>query len=138
MLSSMSDDGYSAVIDDFGNIIVVRITGDFRINMLENILDLMEKRLDKGVAVFALDFSRVGCIDSSGLGILVQYQKRLRRMGIPLVITEMSPEIQKILGVAKLDSLIDTMTRSELSEIYPCISCVPDTETTASDHAPGS
>lgn len=126
MLSSMSDDGSSAVIDDFGNIIVVRITGDFRINMLENILDLMEKRLDKGVAVFALDFSRVGCIDSSGLGILVQYQKRLRRMGIPLVITEMSPEIQKILGVAKLDSLIDTMSLDEFDEIYPCKRCTQD------------
>lgn len=126
MLSSMSDDGYSAVIDDFGNIIIVRITGDFRINMLENILDLMEKRLDKGVAVFALDFSRVGCIDSSGLGILVQYQKRLRRMGIPLVITEMSPEIQKILGVAKLDSLIDTMSLDEFDEIYPCKRCTQD------------
>ena len=126
MLSSMADDGYSAVIDDFGNIIIVRITGDFRINMLENILDLMEKRLDKGVAVFALDFSRVGCIDSSGLGILVQYQKRLRRMGIPLVITEMSPEIQKILGVAKLDSLIDTMSLDEFDEIYPCKRCTQD------------
>ena len=126
MLSSMCDDSSSAVIDDFGNIIVVRITGDFRINMLENILDLMEKRLDKGVAVFALDFSRVGCIDSSGLGILVQYQKRLRRMGIPLVITEMSPEIQKILGVAKLDSLIDTMSLDEFDEIYPCKRCTQD------------
>ena len=126
MLSSMSDDGSSAVIDDFGNIIVVRITGAFRINMLENILDLMENRLDKGVAVFALDFSRVSCIDSSGLGILVQYQKRLRRMGIPLVITEMSPEIQKILGVATLDRLIDTRSLDEFDEIYPCKRCTQD------------
>lgn len=116
----------------------MRVTGDFRIDSLKNILELMGNRLKRGVSVFALDFSHVSCIDSSGLGVLVQYQKRLRRMGIPLVITEMSPEIQKILGNAKLDSLIDTMTRSELSEIYPCISCVPDTETTASDHAPGS
>ena len=126
MLSSMSDDSSSAVIDDFGNIIVVRIIGDFRIKTLENILELMEQRLEKGVSVFALDFSRVACIDSSGLGVLVQYQKRLRRMGIPLVITEMSPEIQKILGVAKLDNLIDTMSLDEFDEIYPCKRCTQD------------
>lgn len=126
MLSPQCTDGSSTVIDDFGNIIVVRVIGDFRINTLENILELMEKRLDKGVSVFALDFSRVVCIDSSGLGVLVQYQKRLRRMGIPLVITEMSPEIQKILGVAKLDSLIDTMSRDEFSDIYPCKRCTQD------------
>ena len=123
MRPAACNDGSSAVIDDFGNIIVVRVSGDFRINTLENLLELMEKRLRQGVSVFALDFTRVVCIDSSGLGVLVQYQKRLRRMGITLVITDMSPEIQKILSVAKLDNLIDTMSREEFIEIYPCAHC---------------
>lgn len=130
MIPATCNDGSSTAIDDFGNIIVVRITGDFRINTLENTLELMEKRLEKGVSVFALDFTGVVCIDSSGLGVLVQYQKRLRRKGIPLVITEMSPEIQKILSVAKLDNLIDTMSRDEFNEIYPCKPGVQPAEST--------
>ena len=107
-------------IDDFDNVIIVNVAGEFRLNTLEGILEIMENRLAKGLTVFAINFSHVSNIDSAGLGVLVQYQKRLRKKGIPLVITDMSSEIQKVIEVAKLDYLIDTMSRDEFCRIYPC------------------
>ena len=116
----MSDSEASISLEDYDSIIVVNVSGQFNLNTLEGILEIMEKRLTEGLSVFAIDFSRVSSIDSSGLGVLVQYQKRLRKKGIPLVITDMSSEIQKIIEVAKLDYLIDTMSRGEFCRIYPC------------------
>ena len=116
-------------IDDYGNIIIVNVAGEFRLNTLEGILEVMENRLQKGLAVFAINFSRISNIDSAGIGVLVQYQKRLRRKGIPLVITDMGPELLKIIEVAKLDNLIDTMTHERFCEIYPCKKKKPGTDT---------
>ena len=52
-----------------------------------------------------LNLSKVPYMDSSGIAVLVETLKELRKVGGKLVLTELQPRVRGVLEIARLDSI---------------------------------
>ena len=73
---------------------------------------LAEEAIRQGRARLVLNFSRVAAIDSSGLDVLISLKKRLATAGGDLALTNLSPMIERLFEMTRLDRAFD---------IYPSV-----------------
>jgi anti-anti-sigma factor len=62
---------------------------------------------DPGVTEIALDFSRVGYLDSSALGMMVLFQKKAKGKNISVRIKDAKDSAKEILEIANFDRLFE-------------------------------
>lgn len=62
---------------------------------------------DNGVREVALDFSKVGYLDSSALGMMVLFQKKAKQMNIKVRIKGARASAKEILQIANFDRLFE-------------------------------
>ncbi|MBF7074321.1 STAS domain-containing protein [Glaciecola sp. MH2013] len=62
---------------------------------------------DKGVTQIALDFSRVGYLDSSALGMMVLFQKKAKSQNVAVRIRGAKESAKEILQIANFDRLFE-------------------------------
>jgi anti-anti-sigma factor len=64
---------------------------------------------DKSVTEITLDFSRVGYLDSSALGMMVLFQKKAKSQKVPVKIKGAKNSAKEILQIANFDRLFDIL-----------------------------
>ncbi len=67
-----------------------------------------------------LDFSKVGFMDSSGIGLIIGRYKLMNDLGGSIVITDPAPGVKKIMelgGVGRLCSIIDSSRSSRFGGV---------------------
>ena len=62
---------------------------------------------DKSVTQIALDFSRVGYLDSSALGMMVLFQKKAKGQNVAVRIRGAKESAKEILQIANFDRLFE-------------------------------
>lgn len=62
---------------------------------------------DNSIKEIALDFSKVGYLDSSALGMMVLFQKKAKQMNIKVRIRGARESAKEILQIANFDRLFD-------------------------------
>lgn len=62
---------------------------------------------DTNIKEIALDFSKVGYLDSSALGMMVLFQKKAKQMNIKIRIKGARESAKEILQIANFDRLFD-------------------------------
>ena len=55
---------------------------------------------------FVLDFSKVTFMDSTGIGVLLGRYKKLRAIGVPFVIKNTQPQVDKVFNASGLFNVI--------------------------------
>ena len=118
MRVSPENDSNSVSVCDYGTVIAIHIHGEFSLNTVETIQAAIEGALKKKIRALAISFANTVNIDSSGIGILVQYQKRLKQLGIHFVCIELNTEFVKMFEAAKLDLIFSIMNRGEFESTY--------------------
>jgi anti-anti-sigma factor len=83
------------------------LTGELDIMSVSE-LDAALRRAARGAQVVVLDLQTLELIDSSGLRLLLETDRRLRRGGGRLVIERASEEVDWFLGLMGLDRLLET------------------------------
>jgi len=63
--------------------------------------------LDAGTRAFVINVGGVAVIDSSGVAELVSCQTAISRRGGRLILCEPSPKVREVLGVTRLDGVIE-------------------------------
>ncbi len=63
------------------------------------------KLADENVTAITLDFSRVGYLDSSALGMMVMFQKQAKSQNVPVKIKGANDSAKEILQIANFDRL---------------------------------
>jgi anti-sigma B factor antagonist len=100
-------------IKTVGNITVVRPHADIRVSSIlavKSHLELIEKSAHAGVAV---DLAMVSFIDSSGIGIIANFAKRLAVRGIRMCMYNYSSDVKDLLDITGIDQAVKLYDREK-------------------------
>jgi anti-sigma B factor antagonist len=88
------------------NILYVRLQGDLIGSPdSQQLLDLVNSKLNDSVILCAVDLSKVRFINSSGIGVLVSLLTKFRNRGGELVLINPSEHMRKLLIITKLNAI---------------------------------
>ena len=88
-----------------GSVTVVEVEGQLIVGNRQELKQRVLDELDNGARDFAIDFSRTGYIDSSGLGVLVSLSKKIREQGGELRLASLNEDLRTLFELTKLDTL---------------------------------
>ncbi|BBB92365.1 MAG TPA: STAS domain-containing protein [Methylomusa anaerophila] len=92
-----------------GSQVIVHLAGDLQGELVAEIRETLLDYIEKGYYNFTLNFSKVTGINSTGLGTLVNIQKRALQNGGNIVLTELQ-------GLAKT-----AFERTRLTKAFPIL-----------------
>jgi anti-sigma B factor antagonist len=88
-----------------GSVTVVEVEGQLIVGNRQELKQRVLDELENGARDFAIDFSRTGYIDSSGLGVLVSLSKKIREQGGELRLANLNEDLRTLFELTKLDTL---------------------------------
>lgn len=89
-----------------GDITIIRPFSDIRVKTLLALKNVFEKLIADGIQKVAIDLTHVGAIDSSGVGILVNYGKRQKMNGGYVCLYNYSMELKELLDFVDMGNFI--------------------------------
>ena len=84
---------------------VVGIDGALDVSTRQELKGLVLEAVERGERAFRLDFSRTGFVDSSGLGVLLSLNKKIKETGGAVAFTGLSEDLRHLLELTRLDTL---------------------------------
>ncbi len=96
-----------------GRYTVAELEGELDIESSSSFGEECFDRITNGQANMMIDLSKVGYIDSSGLGVLISIQKSARMNGGSLVLVGMSQQVKNTMRMTHLDDFFEIYERKE-------------------------
>ena len=100
-------------IKKFKDYTVICPEGDFKITALVPMRTKLEELVNAGSLKLAIDFSRIEGIDSSAIGLLMNFSKRMIQKNGKFVIFAPTEEVSEILGVVSLEDTVKLFSTKE-------------------------
>lgn len=97
----------AVTIEKHGKTVVVGVVGQLVVANRHELRQAVLDELDRGERRFRFDLRQTGYIDSSGLGVLISLQKRIRERNGELRLTNLSDDLKMLFELTKLDGLFD-------------------------------
>jgi anti-sigma B factor antagonist len=85
--------------------VVVGIEGQLVVRNRQEFKQRVLDELERGERKFRFDFSQTGYIDSSGLGVLVSLNKKIREQRGDLQLANLNEDLEMLFALTKLDTL---------------------------------
>lgn len=105
----------SVKIETSGQVVTAFIEGDIDHHNARLIREQIDKELELNMpTLLVLDFSSVGFMDSSGIGLVMGRYRILSKTGAELTITGCSPNIYKVMKLSGLEKLCTITERSNI------------------------
>ena len=105
-------------IQEFGNIIVLVVSGDVHIGNTGQLEEVWDEQLLKKPRVIAIQGRDITFMDSSAIGTLVKFLNQAARIDLVLNFIDLNPSLLKIFVAAKLDKIFTLMSQEEFSSKY--------------------
>ncbi len=91
--------------DDYGQVCVLGIDGDFAAAEVPAAKKAFEERMDqKNIVDFVIDFEKTGFIDSEGLELLLAMKKKCEEMFGQFKLAALDDNLKKILEITRLEA----------------------------------
>lgn len=92
----------------YGGTITAYITGDVDEHTAQNLRDFLDRIIENEVfSAMVIDFSGVDFMDSTGLGMLIGRYKKLKKKAIPLLVSGVSPQIDKVFRLSGIYQIVE-------------------------------
>jgi anti-anti-sigma factor len=90
--------------EDYGNVCVIALNGDFAGETTKEVKDTAEQRIDQRRLVdFVIDFEKVDFIDSEGLETLLWLKRRCEDLFGQIKLVNLDENCRKILEITRLE-----------------------------------
>ena len=89
-----------------GDITILKPQNDVKVNTLLKLRRVFENLIEDGILKVAIDLSNVSAIDSSGVGILINFGKKQRDNNGCLCLFNYSDEIKELLDFVEMGDFI--------------------------------
>lgn len=89
-----------------GEIVTIRPDSDIRVKTIIPLRKVFEQLYEKGHTKIAIDLSEVHFIDSSGLGILLNFAKKQKQKGGFLCLYNYKDDVKELLDIVDLGDFI--------------------------------
>jgi len=90
-------------------VVEVQVVGDLCGPALPRFETSVTEALTVRPAVLIVDLSRCPLIDAAGIGMLLDLHRQLRRRDSRLTIREPGAEVRRLLRIARVDQILDTI-----------------------------
>lgn len=74
----------------------------------ESLFQSFEDEIEKGKTNFIYDLKKLECLNSAGLSLFIKVFKKIKIKGGKFALTNMTPRVEKILEITKLDTVFST------------------------------
>jgi anti-anti-sigma factor len=94
-------------VEEHGDVAVVRVEGEIDISNVTSIADEVMRRMEDGAQSLVLDLSPTTYVDSSGLRLLFELQRRLgeAHRGLCVVVPEDAP-VRRLLALTRVEDIL--------------------------------
>ncbi len=99
--------------DDGKDVVMVGVDGQLIVGNRHDLKQKVLDALERGERKYIIDFSRTGYIDSSGLGVLVSLQKKIRDVDGELRLSGLNEDLHTLFELTKLDTLFTIVDSAE-------------------------
>lgn len=89
-----------------GEITVVEVEGEIDVHTAPDLRERLIALADSGASPVVVDLSKVGFLDSSGLGVLAGVNKQLETHGRRLRIVCSDPRLVRLFSLTRLDEVL--------------------------------
>lgn len=93
-----------AVVDDR---VTVSLVGDIYVEDASVLREELLERIQSGAKYFEFDMTKVGYIDSSGLGVLVAVQKQTVKMGGRVTLRGLNGLVSELFQLTRLNKVFE-------------------------------
>ncbi len=91
----------------YGGTITAYITGDVDEHTAQSLREFLDRIIENEIfSTLIIDFSAVDFMDSTGLGMLIGRYKKLKKKGIPLLVSGVSPQIDKVFKISGIYQIV--------------------------------
>ena len=95
-------------LERLGSTLVVKLDGELDQSCAKDIREQIDREINiHGAYNLIVDFDKVSFMDSSGIGMLIGRYKLIQALGGKMLIIRTSPQVDKIIELSGLKSLID-------------------------------
>jgi anti-anti-sigma factor len=102
--------------EDRGTYYMIALHGEFRMTILKKIREMVEEALAAGHSTLALELSGVSYIDSVGIRLIVNLQKKLKAQGGALYLIAVSPQADDVLKSTNIYQLVESFDSTETAD----------------------
>lgn len=88
-------------------VVEVQVIGDLCVSALPSFESSVTEALTVRPAVLIVDLGRCPLIDAAGIGMLLDLHRQMRRRNSRLSVREPTPEVQRLLRIARVDHILD-------------------------------
>lgn len=105
----------SVKIETKSQVVTAFLEGDIDHHSAREIREKIDREIELNMpTLLVLDFSSVGFMDSSGIGLVMGRYRMISKTGAELAITGCSPTIYKVMKLAGLERLARITERSNI------------------------
>lgn len=90
-------------------VLLARLIGEVTLDITNDLKRVLNEELVSGVEKLVLDLSKVDFMDSSGIGLLVSVNTRMRSGGKSFFLFNPSPQVEKTLNLVQLISFFEIL-----------------------------
>lgn len=94
------------ILSQRGRMLIAELLTDVDHHTAKNMRDRIDLRLfETGAEVLVIDFSKVGFMDSSGLGLILGRAEKARAIGADVWVSGLSPNLMKLVRLGGLEKI---------------------------------
>ncbi|WP_170885445.1 STAS domain-containing protein [Bacillus alkalicellulosilyticus] len=94
-------------IEVIGEVVTVRLEGKMYVQESIEVREKVLKQLEKGYTQLSVDLTNLSYIDSSGLGVLIGFHKKMSNIGGSFVITGVHGAVKEVIELTRLHLVFD-------------------------------
>lgn len=98
-----------------GNIVILTLFGEIEIYNTGALLAEVKQLIAEKKVRLILDMEAVPFIDSTGIGMLLLFKKNLKGSGGGLKLVKISPAVEKVFHLTKLNSILEIYPSEEMA-----------------------
>ena len=106
-------------IKDYGKIVVFLLKGELDLRAKERCEKIFQEQIEKQPEVVCIDCSELTYIDSSGLGVFINFSKIAKENNFEFVICEIDSKVGSVFDISKLDQFFKILSWKEFEKQYP-------------------
>jgi anti-sigma B factor antagonist len=107
-----------SVEDKPNNLIIIHLSGEFRIEMISRVEEVWNRQMEKNPRVIAFDCRALDYIDSSSIGTLVKFVNAATNKKLEFVLYGLNREVRKIFETARLTKFFGLLSTQEFESKY--------------------
>lgn len=108
----------NVTVKEQNKVIIMSLEGEMVFNELREVEEIFSRELAKKPPAIGINCKHLRSLDSSGLGMLIQFTKDASEASVPVPIIDIPENITRVFDSSKLEGFFEMMGSSDFEQVY--------------------